>query len=103
MWCTVVECLLQCDPRNVMVAVDLENCFNAIDRDALVEELRRLLAFDAWSRAPSHKRGCVISPSPTVVLTRMCSLFCSVSFERVPSKVNPVANAYPSVHQKAGV
>ena len=41
MWCTVVECLLQCDPRNVMVAVDLENCFNAIERDALVEELRR--------------------------------------------------------------
>ena len=36
-----VECLLQSDVRNVMVAVDLENCFNAIDRDALVDELRR--------------------------------------------------------------
>ena len=41
MWCTVVECLLQQDARNVIVAVDLANCFNDIDRDALVEELRR--------------------------------------------------------------
>ena len=41
MWATVVECLLQVDPRNVIVAVDLENMFNAIDRDALVEELLR--------------------------------------------------------------
>jgi len=41
MWATVVECLLQVDPRNVIVAVDLENMFNAIDRDELVEELLR--------------------------------------------------------------
>ena len=50
MWCTVVECLLQSDPRNVMVAVDLENCFNAIDRDALVDELRRHSGLRALAR-----------------------------------------------------
>ena len=50
MWCTVVECLLQGDVRNVMVAVDLENCFNAIDRDALVDELQRHPQLRALSR-----------------------------------------------------
>jgi hypothetical protein len=50
MWCTVVECLLQSDARNVMVAVDLENCFNAIDRDALVDELQRHPGLRALAR-----------------------------------------------------
>ena len=36
MWSTVVECLLQRDARNVVVAVDLANCFNDVDRDALL-------------------------------------------------------------------
>lgn len=31
----------QCDTSNVLVAVDLENMFNAVGRDALVDELRR--------------------------------------------------------------
>ena len=34
MWATVVECLLQRDETNVVLAIDLENMFNAVDRDA---------------------------------------------------------------------
>lgn len=39
MWATVVECLLQCNVDNVVLAIDLENMFDAVDRDALVDEL----------------------------------------------------------------
>ena len=40
MWATVVECLLQRDTSNVALAIDLANCFNDVDRDTLVDELR---------------------------------------------------------------
>ena len=37
----MVECLLQQDADNVIVAIDLANMFNDVDRDALVDELLR--------------------------------------------------------------
>ena len=40
MWTTVVECLLQADTSNVLLAVDLENMFNAVDRDDYVHHNR---------------------------------------------------------------
>ena len=41
MWATVVETMLQRDDRAVMCAIDLENCFNAVDRDMLIDECLR--------------------------------------------------------------
>eukprot|EP01050_Picozoa_sp_SAG11_P020984 SAG11_NODE_3646_length_2314_cov_8.740406_1_plen_98_part_00 len=32
MWATVVEAMLQADPRNVFLSIDLSNCFNAMSR-----------------------------------------------------------------------
>ena len=38
MWATTVECLLQRNPGFALVSIDIENCFNAIDRDRLIDE-----------------------------------------------------------------
>ena len=38
MWATVVEALLQQDKDNVIISIDLTNCFNAINRNKLIEE-----------------------------------------------------------------
>ena len=38
MWATTVECLLQRNPHFALVSIDIENCFNAMDRDALIDE-----------------------------------------------------------------
>ena len=41
MWATVVEAMLQQDKENVIISIDLTNCFNAINRNKLIEECLR--------------------------------------------------------------
>jgi hypothetical protein len=41
MWATTAEAMLQADPENVLLAIDLVNCFNACDRDELIRECLR--------------------------------------------------------------
>ena len=38
MWATTVEAMMQLDTDNVLLSIDLTNCFNACDRDMLIQE-----------------------------------------------------------------
>ena len=92
MWCTVVECLLQQDTRNVVVAVDLANCFNDIDRDALVEELRRYPEL-----RPLARYVVAAYPRDMVSVTRINAAWRRLCTERGLAQGRPLSPVLASV------
>ena len=63
MWATAVEMMLQRDNRAVMCAIDLEICFNVVDRDMLLGARWKCTSAAARPSGPKWSTVCCKGPS----------------------------------------
>jgi len=76
MWASVVEALLQQDEDNVMLSIDLSNCFNALDRNELIAECFR----HELTRPLAHYVAMTYPPS-TIAWNKVENSWRAINFE----------------------
>ena len=92
MWATVVEAMLQRDHEAVMCAIDLENCFNAVDRDMLVDECLKHPTLQELAR-----HVVATYPPGMVPFTRIDSEWRKLRFDRGIAQGRPLSPALAAI------
>ena len=77
-WSTNVEAHMQLFPEDIMVSIDLENCFNAPDCDALIEA-----CLSCQLTAPLARYVATTYPGGMQVLLNVLGDWRRIPFERV--------------------